>query len=98
MTRWLAVLWLVAARELRQGTRARSFRVVTVLLVATVAAAVVIPAALKGHQTVDKVGVVGASGSAATATVRIASRITGTTVQVVPFDSLAAAEDQLREG
>ena len=98
MTRWLAVLWLVAARELRQGMRARSFRVVTALLVAAVAAAVVIPAALKGHQTVDKVGLVGASSPAAVATVRIASRITGTSVQVVPFDSLSAAEAQLRDG
>ena len=98
MTRWLGVLWLVAARELRQGMRARSFRVVTVLLVAAVAAAVIIPAALKGHKTVDKVGVVGASGPAATATVRIAARITGTTVQAVPFANLAAAEAQLREG
>ena len=98
MTGWLTTLWLVAARELRQGMRARSFRVVTVLLVAAVAAAVLIPAALKGHRTVDKVGVVGAAGPAATATVHIASRITGTTVQVVPFGSLAAAEAQLREG
>ncbi len=98
MTRWLAVLWLVAARELRQGARARSFRVVTVLLVATVAAAVVVPAALKGHQTVDKVGVVSVSEPAAAATIRIATRITGTTVQVVTFDSLAAAEAQLRGG
>jgi len=98
VTRWLAVLWLVAARELRQGMRARSFRVVTVLLVAAVAAAVVIPAALKGHQSVDRVGVVGASGPAAAATVRIAGRITGQTVQVVWFGSLVAAEAQLREG
>ncbi len=97
MTRWLAVLWLVAARELRQGMRARSFRVVTVLLVAAVAAAVVIPAALKGHKTVDRVGVVGASGPSA-ATIRIAARISGRTLQVVPFDSLAAAEAQLRDG
>ncbi len=98
MTRWLAVLWLVAARELREGMRARSFRVVTVLLVAAVAAAVIIPAALKGHRTVDKVGVVGTADPAVAATIRIATRISGATVQVVPFDSLAAAQAQLREG
>ena len=98
MTRWLAVLWLVAARELRQGVRARSYRVVTALLIVAVAAAVVIPAALKGHKTVDKVGVVGASEPSAAATIRIATRIAGTTVQVVPFASLTAAEAQLRKG
>ncbi len=98
MTRWLAVLWLVAARELRQGMRARSFRVVTVLLVAAVAAAVVIPATLRGHKTVDKVGVVSASGPSDAATIRIAARISGRTLQVVPFGSLAAAEAQLRDG
>ena len=97
VTRWLACL---AGRRARAapGVARESFRVVTVLLVAAVAAAVVIPAALKGHKTADKVGVVGASGPAAAATVRIATRITGTTMQVVPFESLDAAEAQLREG
>ena len=59
MNAWLGTVWLIAARELRQGARAKSFRIVTVLLVAAVAAAMLIPAALHGHQSTQKVGIVG---------------------------------------
>ncbi len=95
---WLAAVWLVAARELRQGTRARSFRVVTLLLVLTVAAAVVLPAALRGHRTTEKVGIVGGPEPAVTDTVRTAARVAGVRVQVVRFTDLGAAESQLRAG
>ena len=96
--RWLETVWLVAARELRLGTRARSFRVVTLLLVATVAAAVLIPAALHGHHTTEKVGIVGGSEPAATNTAQTAARIAGVAVQVVRFADLHSAEAQLRAG
>jgi ABC-2 type transport system permease protein len=95
---WFATMWLVAARELRQGTRARSFRVVTLLLIATVAAAVLIPAALHGHTKTEKVGVVGGAEPAATTTVKTAGRIAGVAVQVVPFTDLGTAKAQLRAG
>ena len=95
---WSREVWLVAGRELRQGARARSFRVVTVLLVLAVAAAVVIPAALRHHESTQKVGIVGGSAPAATATVRTAARIAGVEVQVVRLPDLGAAEAQLRAG
>ncbi len=95
---WFAVVWLVAGRELRQGTRARSFRVVTALLVLSVAAAVLIPAALRGHETMEKVGIVGGSKPAATDTVQTAARIAGVEVQAVSFTDLSSAEAQLRAG
>ena len=95
---WLGVAWLVAARELRQGTRARSFRIVTMLLVLTAAAAVVIPAALHHHRTTERVGIVGGTEPAASDVVRTAARIAGVDVQVVHLADLGAAESQLREG
>lgn len=94
----LRPIWLVAARELRQGARARSFRIVTVLLVAAVAAAVLIPAALRGHQTTQKVGVVGGSEPVATRIVQTAARIAGAAVEAVRYSSLEEAEAQLRSG
>ena len=95
---WFELMWLVALRELRQGARARSFRIVTVVLVLAVAAAVVIPAALRGHQRAQRVGIVGGPEPALTRTVQTAAKITGTTVQVVPVATVTAAEDQLRSG
>ncbi len=97
MNSWLATTWLIAARELRQGARAKSFRIVTALLVVAVAAAMLIPAAMHGHQSTQKVGVVG-SGPAAVLTVRTAARITGTAVRPVPFASRGEAEAALRDG
>ncbi len=95
---WLATVWLVAARELRQGARARSFRVVTLLLIVSVAAAVLIPAMLHGRDTTEKVGIVGGSERAATAIVQTAARIAGADVQVVRLADLRTAEAQLRAG
>jgi ABC-2 type transport system permease protein len=94
---WLGTVWLIAARELRQGARAKSFRIVTVLLVAAVAAAILIPAAMHSKPSTKKVGVVG-TGSAAVLTVRTAGRIAGTAVQAVAFASLVEAEAALRDG
>jgi ABC-2 type transport system permease protein len=95
---WLRLTWLVALRELRQGARARSFRIVTVILVLAVAAAVVIPAVVHGHRTVDKVGIIGGSPAAMTRTVQTAARIVGATVKIVPLSDLASAQTQLRSG
>jgi ABC-2 type transport system permease protein len=95
---WFQLTWLIALRELRQGARARSFRIVTVILVLAVAAAVVIPAVAHGHRTVEKVGIIGDSPVALTRTVQTAARIAGATVKVIPFKDTATAETQLRSG
>lgn len=95
---WFTAVWLVAGRELRQGTRARSFRVVTMLLVLIVAAAVVIPAVLHGHKTIQKVGIVGGTEPTATNIVQTAGRIAGVDVQVVRLPDLRTAEARLRAG
>jgi ABC-2 type transport system permease protein len=94
---WLKTTWLIAARELRLGARARSFRLVTVLLVVAVAVAMLVPAARRGRETTHAVGVVGSS-PAALLTVRTAARILGATVKPVAFADLATAEAGLRDG
>lgn len=88
---------LVALRELRQQLRSRSFRIATLVLVLGVAAAVLVPAALKGRDQAQKVGVVG-GGAEAQFTVRTAERISGKSVETVVYPDLAAAEAALRDG
>src|ERR1700753_2463520 len=49
---------LIAAREMRQRARGRAFRVVSVLMLVAVAAAVVIPTLTGGGQAHERVGMV----------------------------------------
>lgn len=95
---WFELTRLVALRELRQGLRARSFRIVTVLLVLAVAAAVVIPATMHGRPKVQKVGIVGGSEAALTRTVETAAKIAGAAVKVVRLPNMRAAKGRLRAG
>lgn len=98
MKRWLQLTWLIAWREVRQGGRSRAFRIVTIVLVLAVAAGVIIPAAVRGHHGVQKVGIVSGSRAAMTRTVQTAAHLAGATVEVVPFTSLSEAKTQLRAG
>ena len=91
-------VWLVAGRELRQGSRSRSFRVVTVVLILAVAAAIVVPTVVHGRHTTVRVGVYGGPQAALASTVRTAAKIAGVKVQVVTVTDLSAAKDQLRAG
>lgn len=58
---WWEPTWLIARREIAERSRAKSFRIVTVVLMLAVAAAVVIPALVGHHHKTEKVGVLGAS-------------------------------------
>jgi ABC-2 type transport system permease protein len=60
---------LVAAREIRERLRGRFFRVITLILLAVIAAAIVIPTLHSSTRTVVKVGVVGTLGPTEVATV-----------------------------
>jgi ABC-2 type transport system permease protein len=95
---WWTLTWLVARREIKDRARAKSFWIASVLLLAGVAAGAVIPALLQGHRSTAQVGIVGGQASAQAATAKEAGRISGTTVTVVRFAGLAAAEAQLRSG
>ncbi len=89
---------LVAARELRERLRGRVFRVATVLILAAVAAAIVIPAQLGHNADVQHVGVAGALSAPLRAAVVADGPRAGTTVQLVPEPSEQAAAADLRGG
>jgi ABC-2 type transport system permease protein len=93
---WTPAL-LAARREWRERTRARSYRVSTILLVLAIVLAVGIPALVNGSSDAAKVGVLG-GGARAGAVIRQAGRILDTKVAPVPVSSLASGRAQLRSG
>ena len=89
---------LVAVREVRERIRGRVFRVVTLLLLGVVAAAIVIPVVERNNSGTQPVGVVGPLPSATTALVVATAKSLGTSLRFVPETDLAAAEADLRSG
>lgn len=100
MTRhWWRLTWQVTKREIRERSRAKSFWVVSVILLLGVAAAAIVPAILHNqHSAPARVGIVGGPAAALTEVAQEAGRISGTSVTVVSLPSAAAAEAQLRSG
>lgn len=88
---------LVAGREIRERLRGRVFRVVTLVLFAAVAAAVVIPAVHSGTSRSDRVGVVAGSPKLNTELSNLA-RNAGVTVQLISESNLAQARADLAAG
>ena len=79
-------LWLVARRELVQGATGKTYRWVTAILAAVVAAAVLIPAAIADEESSANVGVVGAKTAGLQASADIAGQFAG--VEKVNLESL----------
>lgn len=89
----------VAMREITERLRGRIFRVGTLLILAIVGAAIIIPAVTKSSGvTKQTVGVVGGLSKDATLLVRAAARQSGDTLQLVDQPTRTAAEDALRSG
>ncbi|HEX3426328.1 MAG TPA: ABC transporter permease [Acidimicrobiales bacterium] len=88
---------LVAGREIRERLRGRVFRVVTLILFAVVAAAVVIPTLHKGTTKIQRVGVV--SGSPALdAELQGVAKSVPVSVEVVNKSDLSQARAALTAG
>jgi ABC-2 type transport system permease protein len=89
---------LVAAREVRERTRGRVFRVGTIVILLAVAAAVIIPVLRRSSSTSADVGVVGSLSAPLRTTVTAIGPRFGTTVQLVAEPSVSAAEHDLDHG
>jgi hypothetical protein len=90
---------LVAQREILDRVRGRIFKVGTLLILLGVAAAIVIPKLHTSSTTpAQQVGVVGRATPGITEVIKYSGRQTQTPVQIVPQQSLAAAEAALRSG
>ncbi len=95
--RLLGYTGLVAEREIRERLRGRLFRVVTVILFAVVAAAVVIPTIHTGTTTRQKVGVVGGSTALDEELQKLATTV-GLPIDLVREPDLSAARAALSAG
>jgi len=90
---------LVAAREFRERVRGRVFRVGTLLIVAAVASAILIPTFIGAKRTVQRVGVVGTLSAPLRAAVTAeGAAATGASVQLVPEPNPRTATAGLRAG
>jgi ABC-2 type transport system permease protein len=89
---------LVAVREVKERARARSFRVVTAVVLITVAAAIVIPVLTRGKSHAQQVGVVGTLSAAQRAAVEEAARSVGTKVDFVAESGGESTDSALRAG
>ncbi len=89
---------LVAAREIRERLRGRIFRVGTVVILAAVAAAIVIPVLTRTKAQPQQVGVVGSLPAPFRTAVLASAASVGTKVNLVHEPSLSAARSALGSG
>ncbi len=89
---------LVASREVRERVRGRAFRIGTLLILAVVAGAIIIPTLTKSTPQAQKVGIVGSLSTPLRATIVASAKSVDTTVRFVPLSDLAAADSSLRAG
>jgi ABC-2 type transport system permease protein len=78
--------------------KTRVFRVVTLILLAVIAAVIVIPVLTKGTPAAVPVGVVGPTSASLRGELLAAARTVGTKVRLVSVPDLAQAKSQLRSG
>lgn len=89
---------LIAARELRERIRGRVLRVGTLVILAVIAAAIVIPVLTRSSSTPERVGVVGSLTPAQHRAVTATAKTVGTKISVVVESGIAAARRGLRTG
>lgn len=89
---------LVAAREVRERTRSRVFRVGTIIIVLAVAAAIVIPTLHHSSSSTERVDVVGTVSAPLRSSVIALGPGLGTTVSVTAVPDLATAQHDLTSG
>jgi ABC-2 type transport system permease protein len=89
---------MVAGREIRERLRGRIFRVVTLVLLIVVAAAIVIPTIKSNSKSTTRVGYVGTLSPALRDEIVQTAKHVPVTIHLVQEPSLAAARDALRAG
>jgi ABC-2 type transport system permease protein len=90
------IVGLVAGREVRERIRGRVLRVGTLLILAVVAAAIVIPVLHSGKPAPQRIGVVGTLPAPLRAAVTSGASSIGVTVRLVSEADLKSAESALR--
>ncbi len=89
---------LVASREIRERVRGKAFRIGTLLILAVVAGAIIIPTLTKSTPRAQEVGIVGSLSVPLRTTIAASAKSVGTTVRFVSQSDLSAADSSLRAG
>jgi ABC-2 type transport system permease protein len=89
---------LVAAREIRERLRGRYFKIVTIILLLVVSAAVVIPTIHTSTSSTSRVGLVGSFDAAQRQAMTAAGHRVGLDTKLVQEPDLAHARSALRDG
>lgn len=95
---WAGDAGIVAAREIRERVRGRVFRVGTLIILAVVAGAIVIPTLTHSTAAPQRVGVVGPLPAPERSSVAATAKSVGTTVRFVHEPDENSAREQLRAG
>lgn len=90
--------WLVASREIRERSRSRAFVASVVLMLLSVAAAIVLPAVIDTGPGTKDVGMTGDAPAALAAAIRAQGDAVKTPIRIHRYDSLATGEAAVRTG
>ncbi len=90
--------WLVASREMRERSRSRAFLISVIVMLLSVAAAIVLPALLDTGPGTKDVGLTGGTPTGLPTAVQAQGTAVDTTIRTHHFDTLAAGEAAVRDG
>jgi ABC-2 type transport system permease protein len=90
--------WLVAAREIRERSRSRAFRVSLILMIVVVVGAIVVPSLLEPGTGTRDVGIVGAVPAKLAETIQSQANAVGTEARIERLSSVEEGEEALRSG
>lgn len=89
--------WVVAAREIRERSRSRTFRWSTVLAVLAMVAIVVVPSLGSDHPRTYKVGLSGAVAAGTTEALTAQAKASDARIRTTTFDTVTAGERAVRD-
>lgn len=90
--------WLVATREMRERSRSRAFLISVVVMLMSVAAAIVLPGLLDNGPGTKDVGLTGDTPTALPAAIQAQGDAVDTAIRIHRYDSRSAGEAAVRDG
>lgn len=90
--------WLVAVREMRERSRSRGFQASVAVMILIVVGVILLPSMIEGAGGAKDVGLAGSVPSELPDAIEDYGAAAGTTVRAHRYDSVAAGEENVREG
>ncbi|MGZ4594677.1 MAG: ABC transporter permease [Actinomycetes bacterium] len=90
--------WLVAAREIRERSRSRAFRVSVVVMILVVLGVIIMPAILTSAHVTRDIGLSGSVPAELPRAIQAQSDAVGTTARIHRYSSVSAGQQAVRQG